>query len=183
MKISLKKYILIGISSAVGLFLLAALAGYLYLLSQFSVYQDDQYKFSIKYPKTWRVVVHPRANVAVVFVRPKDTALDVLQENFNVTVQPLPPYLFTLDEFSDRIKAQMIAVFGKGVVEYKSIHWDWRQGYMMSLEAPKLNNLKMVNAWVLRGDQAYILTFLGNIDKYPQDSLVVEEMIRSLHLQ
>jgi hypothetical protein len=182
---SLKKNILIGIASAAGLLLLAALGLLLYFNAQFSVYQDDQYKFSIKYPKTWKVVVHPRTNVAVVFLRPKDTALDVLQENFNVTVQPLPERIFTLEEFSSTVKAQMIAVFGTSVhfVEYKPIHWGWRKGYRLSIEAPKPDNLKMVNAWVLRSNQAYILTFLGNINKFTQDSIYVNEMIRSLQLQ
>jgi hypothetical protein len=185
MKVSHKKTILIVIAWGAGLLLLAALGCFLYFKAQFSVYQDPEYKFSIKYPKDWKVVVHPKKGVAVVFLRPKDTALDVLTENFNVTVQPLPEGIFTLPEFSDRVKAQMIAVFGSTVhfVEYKQLHWAWREGYKMSIEAPKPDNLKMVNAWVLAHGQSYILTFLGNINKYPQDSLFVNEMIDSLELQ
>jgi hypothetical protein len=41
----------------------------------------------------------------------------------------------------------------------------------------------MVNAWVLRSNQAFILTFLGDMNKYAKDSLLVNEMIRSLQLQ
>jgi len=185
MKSSLKKNILITIAYTAGLLLLAALGLFLYFNAQFSVYHDDQYKFSIKYPKDWKVVVHPKENVAVVFLRPKDTAMDILQENFNVTVQPLPEGIFNLTQFSDRIKKQMIGVFGKSVhfVGYIPVHWGWRQGYKMTIEAPKPDNLRMVNAWVLYHSQAYILTFLGNINKYPQDALVVNEMMRSLQLQ
>ncbi len=185
MEISLKKKILIGIASTAGLFLLLALGWLLYFNAQFSVYQDDQYKFSIKYPKTWRVIIHPRANVAVVFLRPKDTALDTVQENFNVTVQPLPNDVFTLAAFSATIKRQMTGVFGKSIniVEDKPLQWGWREGHEMALEAPKPDHLKMVNAWVLRSNQAYILTFLGDMNKYAQDAFLVNEMIRSLQLQ
>ena len=102
----------------------------MYFYTQFSVYQDDQYKFSIKYPKTWKVVVHPKTDVAVIFLRPKDTALDTLQENFNVTIQPVPDDIVNLEAFSATVKKQMTAVFGKSIniVEDKPLHWGWREG-------------------------------------------------------
>ena len=185
MKPSFKKTILIVIASLAGFLLLAAAGWYLYFILQFSVYQDIQYKFSIKYPKTWQVIVHPKPDVAVVFMRPKDTALDAFQENFNVTVQASPAELSNLTAFSAMVKTQMTGVFGKRItiLEDKPIKFEWRQGHKMVFEAPKPDRLKMVNAWVLRGGQAYILTFLGQIDKYPKDLLVVNEMIRSLKLQ
>jgi len=185
MEASLKKNILIGIASAAGLLLLTALGLYLYFILQFSVYKDDQYKFSIKYPSSWKVVIHPQANVAVLFLRPKDTALDPLQENFSVTVQAVPDDIYNLAAFSARIKVQMTAVFEKhiNVVEDKPIHWGWREGNRWVIEAPQPDNLKMAYAWVLSGNQAYIMTFLGNINKYAGDALVVNEMIRSFQLQ
>ena len=129
--------------------------------------------------------MRPQANVAVVFIRPKDTALDTLQENFNVTVQPVPSDILTLDAFSGTVKRQMTAVFGKSIniVEDKSIHWDWREGHQWAIEAPIPDHLVMVNAWVLRSNQAYILTFLGDMNKYAQDRLVIDEIIKSLQLQ
>jgi len=185
MDVSLKKTILIVIASSAGLLLLAALGWLLYFNAQFSVYQDNQYKFSIKYPKTWRAVIHPRANVAVVFLRPKDTALDMLQENFNVTIQPVEDNFSTLAAFSAAINRQMTGVFGKSIniVVDKPLHWGWREGHEMAIEAPKPDHLKMVNAWVLSNGQAYILTFLGDMNKYAKDSFFVNEMIRSLQLQ
>jgi hypothetical protein len=185
MDASLKKKILIGIASTAGLLLLLALGWLLYFNAQFSVYQDDQYKFSIKYPKTWRVVIHPQANVAVVFLRPKDTALDMLQENFNVTIQPQPDDILTLAAFSARIKKQMIGVFGKSIniVEDKPLQWGWHEGHEMAFEAPKPDHLKMINAWMLFHHQAYILTFFGDMNKYAKDASLVNEMIRSLQLQ
>jgi hypothetical protein len=184
MKISRKKLVLIIIASCVGLPLLAAFVYLVCFNLQFSVYHDDQYQFSIRYPTSWKVVVHPRANVAVMFLRPKETAFDMMQENFNVTVQPLPKDIYTLDDFSNRIKGQMISVFGTSTkfVLYKQVHWGWRKGYELAIEAPRPDNLIMINAWVMRDKESYILTFLGSIDRYPQDKLVVREMIRSLKL-
>jgi hypothetical protein len=185
MKTSNKKTILIFIALSAGLLLLVALGWFLYFNTQFRVYQDSQYKFSIKYPRTWRVIVHPQANVAVVFLRPKDTALDTLLENFNVTVQPVPDNIFTLAQFSATIKKQMTGVFEKSIniVEDKPLQWGWREGHEMVFEAPEPDHIKMVNAWVLSHNQAYILTFLGDMNKYAKDASLVNEMIQSLQLQ
>jgi serine/threonine-protein kinase len=180
-----KKTILIVIASVAGFLFLAALFWFLLFKGQFSEYQDAQYKFAIKYPSSWRIIVHPQANVAVVFIRPKDTALDTIQENFNVTVQPAPKDILTISEFSAAIKRQMTGTFGKSIkiVEDKPLQWGWRQGHEMVFEAPQPDHIKMVNAWVLRGDQAYILTFLGDMNKYGKDGIVVDEMVHSLELQ
>ena len=185
MESSTKKTILIVIAATAGFVLLLALGWYLYFMSQFTVYQDAQYKFSIKYPKTWRVVIQPYKGVAVAFIRPKDTSLDTLQENFNVTIQAVPNDISTLAAFSGTVKRQMTSVFGKSIfiVEDKPLQWGWREGHMIVIEAPKPDHMKMVNAWVLRSGEAYILTFLGDMNKYSEDGIVVNEMIRSLQLQ
>lgn len=184
MEASVKKTILISIVSALGFLLLLALGYLMYFYTQFSVYHDYQYKFSIKYPKTWAVMAHPKKGVAVIFMRPKDTALDTLQENFNVTIQPVPDELLNLAAFSETVKKQMSTVFGKSIniVVDEPRHWGWREGHEIAIEAPSPDHLKMVNAWVLRSNQAYILTFLGDMNKYMQDFFVVNEMIRSLKL-
>ena len=186
MQASLKKTILIVIASSAGFLLLLALGWYIYFNSLFTEYQDGHYKFSIKYPKTWKVMIHPYANVAVVFLRPKDTSLDVLQENFNVTIQQVPVETPDLASFNATVKNQMTAVFGKSIniIVDKPVQWDWRLGHEIVIEAPTPDHLKMVNAWVIRGGhQAYIMTFLGDMNKYTQDQLVVDAMIRSLELQ
>ena len=168
-----------------GVLLLLALGWFLCFNAHFTVYQDETNKFSIKYPKTWKAFPHPRDNVAVAFLRPKDTVLDTMQENFNVTIQPLPDDLFTLAAFNTRIKRQMMGVFGNNlhIIQDKTLHWGWREGHLMVFEAPLPDHLKMVNAWVFRSTQVFILTFLGDINKYDQDRLYIDEMIRSLQLQ
>ena len=185
MEAPLKKNILIGILIVAMMLLMSALGVYVYFQSQFSVYQDDQNKFSIKYPKTWKVVVHPKPNVAVVFLRSKDTAMDMIQENFNVTIQPLPDSILSLNVFSATVKKQMTAVFGKNMnlVQDKSLRWGWREGHQIEMQEVAPNHLRLINAWVLRSNQVCILTFLGDINKSSKDNLLVNEMIHSLQLQ
>ncbi|MBF0511076.1 MAG: hypothetical protein HQL13_01975 [Candidatus Omnitrophica bacterium] len=185
MKPSTKKFILILIASVAGILLLIGLGIFIFLNTQFNVYEDARYKFSIKYPKTWKVVVRPNSTAAVAFLRPKDTALDILQENFSVTIQSMPDTVYSLAEFSDAIKRQMTGMFEKSIniIEYHPIHWGWRSGYKMVFRAPKPDHLWMSNAWLLRQDQAYIMAFLGDLNRYKQDSLIVNEMINSFRLK
>ncbi|MDE2222595.1 MAG: hypothetical protein KGK03_05945 [Candidatus Omnitrophica bacterium] len=182
---SFKKNILLGILGLAGILLLAGLGWFIYFKSQFRVYHDRKYQFSIEFPKTWSVLVHPKPNVAVIFLRPKDTPLDTLTENFNVVVQPLSKQDHVLAVFNGNVKKQMIAVFGKHIIIARDVpmHWGWRKGHEMVFKAPSPDHLVMVNAWTLRIDQAYILTFLGDMNKFGKDSLVVDEMIRSFQLQ
>jgi len=184
-KASNKKSVLVVIASTAGVLLLLAAGVYLYFYFQFCTYQDDLYKFSIKYPRNWTVDAHPKKNVAVVFLRPKDTVLDTVQENFNVTVQPMPNDIYSLDAFTATIKRQMIGVFGKSIniIEDKPIQWGWHDGHILVIDAPTPDHLKLVVAWVLKDNQSYILTFLGDMNKYQHDSILVNEMIRSLILQ
>ena len=180
----IKKIILIVLVSIAGLFLLAAVGWYFFSTTQFAVYQDDQYKFSIKYPKAWKVVPHYKPNTVVLFLRPKDTALDLIQENFNVTIQPMPDTLSTMDAFTARVKMQMLAVFGRNMrfVEDKPMAWGWRQGHLIVMYENPPNHLMIANAWVSRSNLVYIMTYLGDENKYPKNSILVNEMIRSFQL-
>jgi hypothetical protein len=179
-----KKAILTTIAVAAAVLLVTALIWYLYFNSQFLAYQDNQYNFSIRYPKAWQVILHPARDVAVVFRRPKDTALDTFQDNFNVTVQGVTQADNTIGAFSSKVRQQMTAVFGKTIkiVEDRPVQFGWRQGHKMVIEAPDPDHLKMVNAWVLTGGKAYILTFIGDMNRYDDESAVINEMIRSLNL-
>ena len=154
----------------------------MYLRSQFVTYHDDLYKFSIQYFKTWTVVAHPKPTVAVEFIRPKETSLETIRENFNVTVQPLPQVIYSLEELSNTLKAQMISVFGNRIIEYKRVHWGWRQGYWMSVAVVKPDHYRLVNVWLVANNKVYILTFLGSIINYRNDAVFVEKMVRSFHL-
>ena len=53
----------------------------------------------------------------------------------------------------------------------------------MVFEAPRPDNLKALVVWVIRKDQAYILTFMTTIRKYPQSSPKVEEVLKSFQLK
>ncbi len=180
-----KKIILVSIASLAGIVLLGALGWFVYFVSQFASYQDSLYHFSVKYPKEWKVIKNPQPSLAAMFISPKETAMDVFQENFNVTVQPVPEHLASLATYSETITRQMTAVFKTNIkiVEDKPFQFGGRRGHRMIFEAPKPDALKTVVAWTIKGDQAYILMFMGKMDKYKQLSPMLEEILKSFALK
>ncbi len=185
MQAQTKKTILITLAAIAAALLLAAVGWFVYFNSQFGSYNDAQHHFAVKYPSAWKFIKSPQASVAVVFQSPKENALDILQENVNITVQAVPPHLASLQSFSDKIYQQMTVVFKQNikVVENVAVNFGGRQGRRMVFEAPKPDNLKMVVVWTIKGDQAYIFTYLGLIKTYPQYGPLVEEMVKSFKLK
>src|SRR4051812_36855776 len=106
MEAATKKKLLVGLLILAGGLLLGSISAYLLYLGQFARYQDSEYSFLIKYPRAWKLVVHPQPGAAAVFLSPKENALDVFQENVNVTIQDVPPDLATIKSFSQRILFQ-----------------------------------------------------------------------------
>lgn len=185
MNVQTKKNILIAVGVAAALVMAAGIALIVYHAGQFADYQNSSYKFSVSYPSKWQVIESPQPGVAVVFLSPKETALDVFRENINITIQPVPDEIASIKTFSRTITEQMKAVFSANIeiIEDKPFTFGGRTGHRLVFEAPKPDNLKAVVVWAIRRDQAYILTFLTTIRKYPQSSPKVEEALKSFRLQ
>ena len=180
-----KKNILIAVGIITVFTMLAAIAWIIYTASQFAEYQDPSYKFSVRYPVGWQVIKKPQPEVAVVFLSPKETALDIVQENINITVQSVPDEIASLKNFSKTIVQQMEGIFRTNIkiIENKSFNFGGRQGWCLVFEAPQPDHLKIVTAWTIRKGQAYILTFLTTIRQYPEYSFKIEEVLKSFQLK
>ena len=185
MKTQTTKNILIAVGAAALLVMITAAGWIVYNAIQFTDYNDPAYRFFVRYPAEWQVIKSPQAGVAVVFLSPKESALDVFRENINVTVQPVPDDIASIKTFSRTITEQMKAVFQTNIniLEDRPFVFGGRTGHRMVFEAPQPDRLKAMVVWVIRKDQAYILTYITTLRKYPQSSSKVEEVIRSFQLK
>src|SRR5690349_11656654 len=97
-----KRNILITVWSLAAVALLAA-AGYFayYFIYKFPVYENHQLKFSVRYPHEWKKMEGIKG-AAIVFVRPKQSALDIFEPNFSITIQEVPDKIATLSSFSEK---------------------------------------------------------------------------------
>lgn len=185
MNTQVKKNILIAVGVMAALVMVAGAVLIVYNAGQFADYQNSSYRFFVRYPKNWQVIESPQPGVAVVFLSPKETALDVFRENINITVQSVPDEIASIKTFSRTIIEQMRAVFKTNIkiIEDKPVAFGGRTGHRLVFEAPKPDNLKAVVVWTIRRDQAYILTFMTIIRKYPKSSSKVEEVLKSFRLK
>lgn len=161
--------------------LLGALGWFIFNQMQFAQYKDSSAKFAVKYPSAWKAIVKPQEGVAVVFQSPNETALDVFQENINISFQPVPDHLASLKTYSDTIRRQMTVVFKSNIkiLEDKPIVFGQRAGHILIFETPKPESLKSVIAWTLKDGRAYIMTFMGRIDKYNKLKPLVDQSFQS----
>ncbi len=185
MQAQVKKNILIFVAVIAALVMAAGTAWIVYNAAQFADYHDNSLGFSMRYPVKWQAIERPQPGVAVVFLAPKESALDVFRSNMNITTQFVPDEIASIKTFSRTITEQMQAVFRANIriIEDKPFAFGGRQGHRMVFEAPRPDNLKALVVWVIRKDQAYILTFMTTIRKYPQSSPKVEEVLKSFQLK
>ncbi len=132
--------------------------------NQFSVYKNPQYKIKIKYPKTWKVIENKDGAVAI-FVSPKETSLDVYNENLSIVVQNLPQSSMPLRQYTKEAINQItktirnLEVVGdeEAVLAENPAH---RFEYIIKMNF----NLKIIHLWTIKNKKAYQLTFGCDVD-------------------
>jgi hypothetical protein len=152
--------------------------------SKTASYHNSQYGFSVQYPRQWQKMEHYQGT-AVAFIRPKQTALDIFQPNVNITIQEVPDQIATLSSFSSTITKQMNVVFKKNISikEDKDVEFAKRKGHILIVDAPNPSHLKMLFVWTMKGDFAYLLTFMAQTTQYQELLPTINAMIKSFELK
>ena len=179
-----KRTLLVILWWAAAVVLLVGLGLVGYYFYQFSVYNDSQYHFSLKYPRTWNVM-QGFQGTAVTFVRPKQTALDLFQPTANVSIVEVPDHIATLSSFSETITKQMTAVFKKHItiLEDKDCTFAKRLGHRLIIDAPEPDHLKAFFIWTIKDSIAYIFTFMARTDQLKELSFSADQMISSFEFK
>ena len=180
-----KKLILIIIVSVTGSLLVAALGLFLFFKGQFGEYKDTKNKFSMRAPAGWKIVKNPQPGAVVVFISPKENALDLIQENISVVIQPVPAGIASMPTYSDTIKKQLTAVFSTNIkiIEDKTVKVGYRTGHRLAYDALKPDHVKFIHLWTIKGDKAYIVTFFGDMNVYKNYALTVDEVFNSFQVK
>ncbi len=177
----LKRNLLFGCLIIAASICVAAAGWFIYYKMQFNLYKDAANGFTVKYPTTWKMIPQPDIGIAVVFQSPKETALDVFQENINLSVQVVPEHLASLKTFSGTITKQMKAVFQSNIKIIEDVDFiiGGRTGHKMVFETPEPQALKSVIAWVIKKDKAFVITYMGRLEKYPLWKTQIDEVVFS----
>ncbi|OGX08322.1 MAG: hypothetical protein A2Z88_05770 [Omnitrophica WOR_2 bacterium GWA2_47_8] len=156
----------------------------------YKLYQNDRVGISIKYPSNWKVIENPEGGAVVVFLSPKENALDAFFENVSIVVQDLPPgKAITLQEYSNKAVEQLTVTLKKTVevVERSPATLDGRAAYrFVWKEMGAANNplaVKMTHEWVIKNNRAYQVTFGALLSRHDKYLGIVNTMLSSFTIK
>ncbi|MFN6562553.1 MAG: protein kinase domain-containing protein [Nostoc sp. ChiSLP01] len=149
----------------------------------FLIYQDSSYGIKIQYPETWKIQETPNliTKKIVTFLSPKETETDRFQEFFTITVETFSGTLQeSQDLFIKEIKATLSDATIVNISETSLAKKRANQLIFMGKDGNK--NLKNLQIWTLKGNQAYIITYSAALDDYDRFLSTAEKMIESFEI-
>lgn len=146
-------------------------------------YENKAYGIKINYPSDWARNEGSMGTVAM-FLSPLESSSDTFRENVNIIVQDLSAQPMTLKEYTDLSLAQIGEfVTDSNVISStatvidgnpaNSIIYTGRQGQYI---------FKWMQAWAIKDNKAYVLTYTANEDTYNAFLSMVQEMLGSFEI-
>lgn len=156
-------------------------------VTPYDIFTSPQKDFQIKYPSYWGVTHNPGVKGVgfgtVSFISPKQSELDMLQENVTILVKPVPAKVSSIEEFSKDTIRVINVIFKEHIKISQSseIELGGLPAYRFTFsgrEKPEISTLYS-NAWVISGKKVYMITFLGAEKDYHLFKKKFDTMLKS----
>ncbi|MBD2680591.1 MULTISPECIES: serine/threonine-protein kinase [Nostoc] len=149
----------------------------------FLMYQDSSYGIKIQYPETWKIQETPNliTKELVTFLSPQQTEKDNFRELLTISVEN---FSGTLQESQDLfIKGVKTTLSDATIVNISETSLaKKRANQLIFIGKDGKKNLKNLQVWTLKGNQAYIITYSAAIDDYDRFLPTAEKMIESFEI-
>ncbi|RCJ19916.1 serine/threonine protein kinase [Nostoc sp. ATCC 43529] len=149
----------------------------------FLTYQDSSYGIKIQYPESWKIQETPNliTKKLVTFLSPKQTDTDDFQEFITITIEN---FSGTLKESQDLFIKEVQATLSDATIVNKSETTlaKKRANQLIFVGKDGNKNLKSLQIWTLKGNQAYVVTYLAAINDYDRFLPTAEKMIESFEI-
>ena len=150
--------------------------------SRFATYEEKGYGIKIKYPKDWARKEN-QVGTVVVFISPKENAIDPFQENFNIVVQDVATGM-DLKQYTATAILQMKTVFNNVILSDPApVRVAGRDGMKLEYIVKAEFDLKVIHEWMLKDNHAYQLTFIADKDHFEQYWPTVQTMLNSFQVR
>jgi len=149
----------------------------------FLIYQDYNYGIKIQYPETWKIQETPNLinKNLVTFLSPTETQEDNFRELLTISVENFSGTLQeSQDLFINAVKTTLSDATIVSISETSLAKTRANQLIFMGKDGNK--NLKNLQIWTLKGNQAYIITYSAAIDDYDRFLPTAEKMIESFEI-
>ncbi len=180
-----KQTIITIISGAIGLVLILTV-GWFFAKRYLSLeYENAPYGFALKYPAAWSFA-EDQGGAAAIFYSPKETALDIFQENVNIVVQDISQNPMSLEEYTETAITQMQAVFGTNleILDSSPIFIDNRPAHRFIFigKGPD-GDLQYQCRWTLTGTTVYQITYTAIASGYERHLPQAERIMKSFRIR
>ena len=151
---------------------------------EFLTYEDNGIK--MKYPKNWarQDIENPATASKVTFLSPLENSADKFQEEVNVSIEDLPEPM-KLEEYSKSALKEIKDYLPDAKIDAASATTlANRPGYEVVFTGKDGSLiLKRRQVWVLKNNQAYIITYTAEEGKYENFLKTAKAMIDSVEIQ
>ena len=173
------------VTGAIGLILILTV-GWFFVKPYWSLgYENAQYGFALKYPAGWSFAEN-KNGAATIFYSPKESALDIFQENVNIVVQDISQNPLTLQKYTEIAIDQMQAVFGINleIVDSSPTFIDGHPGHQFAFigKGPE-GNLQYLCRWTLIETTAYQITYTAIASGYERHLAEAERIMGSFRIR
>jgi len=151
--------------------------------TKYSWYQNPKEGFAMQYPGGWVVNEWPQAGVLVAIIAPRESSLDKISRNWNVSATRLVEPL-TLEQYRDAADKFMKFTFPK--IETKGTTKIWiagRIGWKLVYRDNSGGGIVFVTAvFIDKNDIAHNITYLTTNDQYnrPQEQNMINKVLLSV---
>lgn len=148
---------------------------FLFLLSTiFSVNAQTNWKtlednsYSVKYPSDWEVNSTGMMGTSFILFSPLAEGLDNFKENVNLLIQDLSEYDLDLDKYVEISVGQIkTMITNSNIIESKTIKSELGEYQKMIYTGEQgVFKLKFEQYYWVKNNNAYVLTFTSELDKY-----------------
>lgn len=148
-------------------------------------YENGQYGFALKYPANWSFAEN-KNGAAAIFYSPKESALDIFQENVNIVIQDISQNPMDLDKYTETAITQMQMVFGTNLEILVSapilIAGHPAHQFIFIGKGPD-GNLQYQCRWTLVGTTAYQITYTAIASGYQRHLAPAERIMNSFRIR
>lgn len=155
--------------------------------TNFLLYENGLYGIRIIYPTSWEKLEYleknPYYTIVVGFRSPRGDIADTFLENMNIVVEEFSEPV-TLDEYSNNaIDALAGIIPNMNLLESGNTTLAGRTAHKLVYLADKSElRQKFMQVWTIKGNKAYILTYVARPDKYNIYLGTIQKMIGSFEI-
>ncbi len=163
-------WLLIILIAFVATLIFSVVAGVIYYKTSFNFYENKKEGLIIPYPKGWIVAEHPFnvKDAIVVFISPKENAMDTMQENITVTTVDQSKNPLNIDDFGALTVKQTTLVFSDcKVISTGPTTISGRRGYRTVFYYRGEKNMVMdLYQFMFRDVVGYNVMYYGDVETY-----------------